>query len=75
MQKLHKPAEQSKATLQRQGKHIKVKDKPIKEPVVLAKQEPLADMDMLKDELIEMAAALDLSTKGTKAELVARINA
>ena len=66
--KQHKPGENSQATLNRQGKHVK--DKP-------ATAEPtakLVNMDMTKKELILAADALDLSTKGTKTELVERIN-
>ena len=36
---------------------------------------PVAEMSMLKAELVALAEGLKLSTKGTKAELVDRINA
>ena len=96
--KQHKPGENSQATLIRQGKHSKVKDKPLTateinnrsadygrkhiEPLQKAILQPIIDrakslvnIDMLKKELQLAADALDLSTKGTKAELVERINA
>ncbi len=95
--KLHKPGENSQSTLTRQGKHTKVKDKPMTateirnrsaeygrkhiEPLQKAILQPIIDrakslvnMDMTKKELKLAADALDLSTKGTKAELVERIN-
>lgn len=78
--KLHKPGENSKATLDRQRKHKKsitvideVPDRILDD--VIESAAAVVDISMKKDDLIEAAESLDLSTKGTKAELVARINA
>ncbi len=71
--KLHKPGENSQATLNRQGKHIRVKDKPSTTEVI--PEQPLVNMEMTKKELELAADALDLSTKGSKIDLVERINA
>ncbi len=80
--KQHKPGENSQATLNRQGKHTKVKDKPatgasVDRVIIDEKpdyQAPVVDISMSKKELILAADALDLSTKGNKTELVERIN-
>jgi len=73
MRKLHKPGENSIATLTRQSKHTKVKaePKPTKTP---DKPTRVVDMSMKKPELVEIAKTLNLSAKGTKAELITRIN-
>lgn len=70
--KLQKPGENSQATLNRQGKRTKVKNKPkTAEPT----EQPLVNMEMTKKELELATDALNLSTKGTKVDLVERINA
>ncbi len=81
MQKGHKPAENSQATTDRQGKHKRamtiideVPDR-IPDDVIGSAAALVVGMSMTKADLIEAASALDLSTKGTKADLVARINA
>jgi len=69
--KLHKPGANSQATLNRQGKHTKVKPAPeaIPEPTA-----PIVNTDMTKKELKQAADAMGLDTKGNKAGLVDRIN-
>ena len=76
MQKLHKPGENSVATQLRQGKRKKTTPSPVLTPKQAIDIEfgPRADISMLKAELIKIAESMELSTKGTKTELVERIN-
>ena len=76
MRKLTKPALNSQATLNRQGKHAKGTPMEITGTVDITQKPAItADMSMKKDELLKMAQDARLDTKGTKADLVARINA
>lgn len=64
------------ATTDRQNKH-KPANKQATETATEVQAPPPnnADMSMLKAELIEIAEAMGLSTKGTKQELIDRIQA
>ena len=75
--KLHKPGANSQATLNRQGKHTKTKDKPTSSPPVdkeTIPEAPVVTTDKTKKELKQAAEELGLSTKGNKITLVERIN-
>lgn len=64
------------ATTKRQGKHKPVVEAEAVEFVIKPYSViELANMDMLKADLIGMAEAMGLSTKGTKQELIDRMQA
>lgn len=76
MQKLHKPAENSTSTQIRQGKHKKPLSKVIFNPDQVLKVEirPEVDITMKKAELVAIAENMEISTKGTKQQIIDRIN-